>query len=109
MASNPDLMTHFPNAQNAGNLLQQKGFKITTRKLPILKAGPIEEMTSALGITPPEMIFGDNLVSIEHERSGWGIEFNAFDALDRVDKTGQAMLRVAYSKEWQKTRYRQHL
>lgn len=80
------------------------GFRITTQKLPILKAEPIEEMTKKLGIAPPEMIFGDNHVTIEHERSGWGIDFNAFDALDRVDKTGQSMLQVAYSKEWQQSR-----
>lgn len=82
----------------------RNGFTITTQKLPILKAGPIEEMTNKLGITPPEMIFGDNFVAIEHNVSGWGISFNTFDALDKVDKTGAAMLKVAYSKEWQKSR-----
>ena len=87
--------------------ITKEGFKITTRKLPILKAGPIEEMTKALGITPPEMIFGDNLTRIEHKTSGWFIEFNAFDALDRVDKTGQNMFKVSYSKEWQQNRQKQ--
>ena len=86
------------------NSITRHGFKITTRKLPILKAGPIEEMTSMLGITPPEMIFGDNLASITHEATGWAIEFNAFDGLDMVDKTGEAMLKVAYSREWQRNR-----
>lgn len=61
-------------------------------------------MTKDLGIAPPEMIFGDNFVTIEHEKTGWKITFNAFDALDRVDKTGQSMLQVAYSGEWQKSR-----
>lgn len=81
-----------------------KGFRISTQKLPILKAEPIEEMSNTLGIAPPEMIFGDNFVKIEHQKTGWGITFNAFDALDRVDKTGESMLKVAYSKEWQKSR-----
>ena len=81
------------------------GFKISTLQQPILKAGPIEEMTKDLGITPPEMIFGDNYVRIEHVKTGWGIEFNAYDALDRVDKTGEKMLKVSYSKEWQDNRY----
>ncbi|KAJ5621206.1 TIP41-like protein [Penicillium herquei] len=85
-----------------------QGFRISTQKLPILKADPIEEMTKKLGITPPEMIFGDNYVMIEHEKSGWGINFNAFDALDKVDKTGQSMLQVAYSKEWQSSREKTH-
>lgn len=80
------------------------GFRISTQKLPILKADPIDEMTKKLGIQVPEMIFGDNYVCIEHPPSGWGINFNAFDALDLVDKTGQSMLQVAYSKEWQQSR-----
>lgn len=88
--------------------ITQKGFRITTQKLPILKAEPIEQMTAALGIAPPEMIFGDNYVAIEHAASGWGISFNAFDALDRVDKTGEKRLKVAYSKEWQQSREDTH-
>ena len=97
--------TQFPSPDFAKpNSISRKGFRITTLKLPILKAKPIEEMTNKLGIAPPEMIFGDNSLSIEHEQSGWGISFNAFDALDCVDKTGETMLKVAYSKEWQKSR-----
>lgn len=61
-------------------------------------------MTTKLGINPPEMIFGDNGMSIEHIASGWSIDFNAFDALDLVDKTGEAVLKVSYSKEWQENR-----
>ncbi|KAL4880503.1 TIP41-like family-domain-containing protein [Aspergillus karnatakaensis] len=90
------------------NTINVKGFTISTQKLPILKAEPIDAMTRALGIAPPEMIFGDNFVSIVHQKSGWGINFNAFDALDLVDKTGESMLKVAYSKEWQKSRETTH-
>ncbi|TGO52365.1 hypothetical protein BOTNAR_0327g00110 [Botryotinia narcissicola] len=78
----------------------QKGFKISARKLPISKSGPIDQMSEKLGIPVPEMIFGDNMVAIEHVASGWRMEFNAYDALDRVDKTDKNMLKVAYSKEW---------
>ncbi|KAJ9621070.1 Tap42 interacting protein [Knufia peltigerae] len=85
-----------------------EGFRITTQKLPILKAGPIEEMTNKLGIAPPEMIFGDNFVAIEHPPSHWGIKFDAFGALDRVDKTGEKRLKVAYSKEWHQSREDSH-
>jgi len=90
---------------HADTSITMAGFTITTRKLPILKAAPIDEMAKALGITPPEMIFGDNVVRIEHAHSGWYIAFNAFDALDRVDKTGDKMFKVSYSKEWQQNRY----
>ena len=96
---------HSPSGLDPDNIICQHGFTITTRKLPILKAEPIERMTATLGIAPPEMIFGDNLASIKHEASGWGIEFNALDALDKVDKTGTSMLQVAHSKEWQSTRF----
>ena len=101
---NSDTNSHYPSVADTGNSITQNGFKIITRKLPILKAEPIEHMTTKLGITPPEMIFGDNMVSIEHA-NGWGINFNTYDALDRVDKTGASMLQVAHSKEWQSTRY----
>lgn len=96
---------HYPSSADAGDSITQRGFKITTRKLPISKAEPIEQMTVQLGITPPEMIFGDNAVSIEHPASGWAINFNAFDALDRVDKTGASMLQVAHSRKWQSSRW----
>ncbi|KAF2403333.1 type 2A phosphatase activator TIP41 [Trichodelitschia bisporula] len=103
-----DITAHFPLQADAGQSVTQSGFTITTHKLPILKAGPIEQMTAQLGITPPEMIFGDNGVTIEHKQSGWSIGFSAFDALDRVDKTGGSMLKVAYSSEWQKNRQHVH-
>lgn len=87
------------------NSYVQKGWKISARKLPISKAGPIDKMTKDLGIPIPEMIFGDNMVSIEHLESGWRLEFNAYDALDMVDKTDKKMLQVAYSKKWSSSRY----
>ncbi|KAF2877505.1 TIP41-like family-domain-containing protein [Massariosphaeria phaeospora] len=98
--------THAPGHADSTHITRE-GFQITTRKLPILKAGPIEDMTKKLGIAPPEMIFGDNFARIEHAPSGWRVDFNAFDALDRVDKTGDSMLKVSYSKEWQQNRQKQ--
>ena len=95
----------WPSPGDAGKFITRHGFKVTTRKLPILKAEPIEKMTEALGIAVPEMIFGDNVVTVEHPQSSFGISFNTFDALDRVDKTGNSMLQVAHSKEWQSSRY----
>ncbi|KAK0645872.1 TIP41-like family-domain-containing protein [Cercophora newfieldiana] len=83
---------------------KQGAYLISTRKLPILKAGPIDAMTARLGIPIPEMIFGDNLVSISHQPTGWSIAFTAEAALDRVDKTGKSMLRVAYAGEWSSSR-----
>lgn len=98
----------YPSSGSTPRGITQKGFKVAAQKLPILKAEPIEQMTTALGVAPPEMIFGDNYLSIEHAASGWGISFNAFDALDRVDKTGEKRLKVAYSKEWHESREDTH-
>lgn len=104
MSNNGATTEGYPTPDSAPDGVTVRGFRIECRKMPILKSKPIEDMTSKLGIAPPEMIFGDNMVSIQHLNSGWGIEFNAFDALDRVDKTGASMLKVAHSREWQKSR-----
>ncbi|GAB7331434.1 hypothetical protein MBLNU13_g02850t1 [Cladosporium sp. NU13] len=77
---------------------------ISTRKQPILKADPIEELGNRIGIPIPEMIFGDNFVAIEHIPSGWTLDFNAGDALDRVSKTEEGMLQVAVADAWKKDR-----
>ena len=82
-------------------------WKLTTRKLPILKAEPIDELHQKIGIPIPEMIFGDNFVSVTHLPTGWTLEFNASDALDRVNKTEEGMLQVAVAEEWKKERSHQ--
>ncbi|RKF65042.1 TIP41-like protein [Erysiphe neolycopersici] len=86
----------------------QKGFKISARKLPISKSDQISKMSETLGIPLPEMIFGNNFLSVEHIASGWHLNFNAYDALDRVCKTGKSMLKVSYSQEWSKSRDNTH-
>lgn len=83
---------------------KQGRFLISSRKLPISKAGPIDALTEKLGIPMPEMIFGDNMVSIAHGPTGWTLGFSAPDALDAVDKTDRNMLKVAYARDWESTR-----
>ncbi|KHN96217.1 TipA protein [Metarhizium album ARSEF 1941] len=82
----------------------QGNFTISARKLPISKAGAIDHLTDEIGIPMPEMIFGDNVVSILHRPSKWYCEFNTPDALDAVDKTDKHMLKVAYARDWESTR-----
>lgn len=82
----------------------QGNFVISARKLPISKAGAIDQLTEKIGIPMPEMIFGDNIVKIAHVPSKWHIEFNTPDALDAVDKTDKKMLKVAYARDWESTR-----
>lgn len=79
-------------------------WKITTRKEPILKADPIEALNNDIGIPIPEMIFGDNFVSVTHLPSQWTLNFNARDALNRVSKNEEGMLQVAVAEEWKKDR-----
>lgn len=79
-------------------------WRVTTRKQAILKAEPIEELSKSIGIPIPEMIFGDNIVAIEHVPTGWALQFNARDALDRVSKTEEGMLQVAIAAAWKKDR-----
>ncbi|TVY87437.1 TIP41-like protein [Lachnellula willkommii] len=108
MAINDPTDDVFPSPGQEAVSHLQKGFKISARKLPISKSGPIDEMSKELGIPVPEMIFGNNMVSIEHVPTGWRLEFNAFDALNQVDKTDKNMLKVAYSKEWSSSREKTH-
>ncbi|KAL7798413.1 TIP41 domain-containing protein [Trichoderma ceciliae] len=82
----------------------QNRFRISTRKLPISKSAAIDGLEKKLGIPVPEMIFGDNVVSITHTPSNWTLHFNTTDALDAVDKTDKNMLRVAYARDWESTR-----
>lgn len=82
----------------------QSRFRITTRKLPISKADTIDGLTERIGIPMPEMIFGDNMVSLTHLPTRWSLTFSTPDALDAVDKTDRNMLKVAHAHDWESTR-----
>ncbi|KAJ9155077.1 Type 2A phosphatase activator TIP41 [Pleurostoma richardsiae] len=99
----------YPSAsslEQATTVHRQGDFVVSSRKLPISKSGRIDDMSSRLGIPVPEMIFGENLVRVAHEPSGWAVEFAAEPALDLVEKTDRDMLRVAYAGEWSSSRER---
>ena len=51
----------------------------------------------------PEMVFGDNVLQIDHA-AGFGIQFNALDALKLVDNRHDLM-KVAVAEEWQSKRW----
>ncbi len=110
-AYNGPITEHYPtptNPQDATVSYNHRGWKISSRKLPISKSDAIDVMSEKLEIPVPEMIFGDNMVALENMENGWCLEFNAFDALDRVDKTDKTMLKVAYAREWSKSREETH-
>ncbi|XP_029434954.1 TIP41-like protein [Rhinatrema bivittatum] len=76
---------------------------LTASKTHIMKSADVEKLADEMHIPAlPEMMFGDNVLRIQHS-SGFGIEFNAKDALKCVNKY-QGMLKVACAEEWQESR-----
>lgn len=60
-------------------------------------------MTTELALPAlPEMTFGDNSLEIKHQK-GFGIQFNAIDALRLVDNKHDLM-KVAVADAWQRER-----
>ncbi|XP_032016957.1 TIP41-like protein [Hylobates moloch] len=78
-------------------------WKLTASKTHIMKSADVEKLADELHMPSlPEMMFGDNVLRIQH-CSGFGIEFNATDALRCVNNY-QGMLKVACAEEWQESR-----
>lgn len=78
-------------------------WKITTTKGAILKAEDVDRISAELELPSlPEMVFGDNNLQIDHA-AGFGIQFNAIDALKLVDNKHDLM-KVAVAEEWQSKR-----
>ncbi|KAG1448736.1 hypothetical protein G6F56_008859 [Rhizopus delemar] len=76
------------------------GWKITSTKAPICNSAEMDKIQKDFGLPPPEMVFGNNCVSIENER--FKTTFGAYDALSKVDTscTSSENLKVAYADEW---------
>ncbi|XP_044517999.1 TIP41-like protein [Gracilinanus agilis] len=78
-------------------------WKLTAAKTHIMKSADVEKLADELHMPSlPEMMFGDNVLRIQHV-SGFGIEFNATDALKCVNNY-QGVLKVACAEEWQESR-----
>lgn len=76
---------------------------VTAAKTHIMKSKDIERLAEELSMPSlPEMLFGDNVLRIQHT-DGYGIEFNAIDALKRVNNM-QDSVKVACAQEWQESR-----
>ena len=110
---NGPITEHYPTPSNPSDATvtfthPSKTWRISSRKLPISKSDAIDAMSESLKIPIPEMIFGDNMVALENVEKGWVLEFNPYDALDRVDKTDKTMLKVAYAREWSASREQTH-
>ncbi|XP_051764143.1 TIP41-like protein isoform X3 [Ctenopharyngodon idella] len=76
---------------------------VTAVKTHIMKSKDIERLAETMHMPAlPEMLFGDNVLRIQHT-DGFGIEFNAIDALKRVNNM-QDSVKVACAQEWQESR-----
>ncbi|MEQ2234196.1 hypothetical protein ILYODFUR_029521 [Ilyodon furcidens] len=75
-------------------------WKVTAAKNHIMKSKDIERLADELNMPSlPEMLFGDNVLRIQHT-DRYGIEFNAIDALKRVNNM-EDTVKVACAQEWQ--------
>ncbi|CDQ70090.1 unnamed protein product [Oncorhynchus mykiss] len=78
-------------------------WKVTAAKTHIMKSKDIERLGEEMHMPSlPEMLFGDNILRIQHT-DGYGIEFNAIDALKRVNNMHDSV-KVACAQEWQESR-----
>src|SRR5271167_589426 len=96
---------HTLTKTHASQSISLAGWTITATKLPICSSSDCDELAAKLGIPVPEMTFGNNSVSIEGP-NGWKCDFNTHQALDAVDKTGSQGIKVSYSEQWNRTRYK---
>jgi len=70
---------------------------------PILTSSQDDDIRSQLDLPAmPEMCFGETKLLLSHN-NGFGISFNAIDALRLVDNKHDTM-KVAYASEWQQER-----
>ncbi|KAK2828949.1 hypothetical protein Q5P01_019983 [Channa striata] len=77
-------------------------WKVTAAKNHIMRSKDVERLAEEMSMPSlPEMLFGDNVLRIQHI-DGYGIEFNAIDALKRVSSMDG--VKVACAQEWSESR-----
>ncbi|GEM06320.1 signal transduction-related protein [Rhodotorula toruloides] len=83
------------------------GWTVTATKRPILSIPEADAASDALDLALPEICFGNNVLSIRHEASGFALEWNTLDMLKAVKKgegwdaqPGSGAVRVAHADEW---------
>ncbi|RKP04874.1 TIP41-like family-domain-containing protein, partial [Thamnocephalis sphaerospora] len=101
----PSLQPHLTE-QPPRRTLEFRGWTVETCKKPILSSTEIERAEAALSLPMPEMIFGNNYLSVTHAASGFQLSFRALDALRHVAVGHEAArsVQVAYAEDWARTR-----
>ncbi|XP_028322416.1 TIP41-like protein isoform X2 [Gouania willdenowi] len=78
-------------------------WKVTSTKNHIMRSKDIERLAEEMNMPSlPEMLFGENILRVQHV-DGYGIEFNAIDALKKVSNM-EDTVKVACAQEWQESR-----
>ncbi|EKM59740.1 uncharacterized protein PHACADRAFT_170338 [Phanerochaete carnosa HHB-10118-sp] len=82
---------------------------ITARTNPISNANELDAVQGSLqGMPLPEMTFGNNMLELEHKRTGWRYAFGTADALRGVKNgelaEGDGGVKVGYAEAWLKSR-----
>ncbi|KAF9933348.1 hypothetical protein FBU30_005752 [Linnemannia zychae] len=95
-------MTHRLINENQTRGVAIQDWTVLSHKTSILNSQEIDTASADLGIPIPEMIFGNNFLSIEHQPSGFKLEFKALPALAMVDQSSAAsdLIKVSYAREW---------
>ena len=83
-----------------------KGWSISAHQAPIIGDKRIEEYSKQLGnvLTLPEILFGDNVLTLTHEASGTVFSFKALDALLGWQAEKLPPLKVSLAAQWQASR-----
>ena len=97
-------LTESPNSRS----IEIYDWFITASTNPISNAPECDAIQSFLGIPLPEMIFGNNYLTLEHRPSGVKYSFTAQNALQNVKKgelgDGDGAVKVRYADKWLETR-----
>jgi type 2A phosphatase activator TIP41 len=97
-------LTESPNSRS----IEIYDWFITASTNPISNAPECEAIQSLLGFPLPEMIFGNNYLTLEHRPSGVKYSFTAQKALQNVKKgelvDGDGAVKVGYADKWLETR-----
>ncbi|KAG0365192.1 TIP41-like family-domain-containing protein [Gamsiella multidivaricata] len=93
--------THRLIKENQMSGIAIQDWSVLSYKTSILNSQEIDVATADLGIPIPEMIFGNNYLSVEH-KSGFKLEFKALPALAMVDQSTKTseLIKVSYAREW---------
>ncbi|CDK26368.1 unnamed protein product [Kuraishia capsulata CBS 1993] len=92
---------------NEAPSIQVGDWKIFTSRKPILNSEELTQWEADLKIPLPEMIFGNNEITVYNERLRKGLKFCAKDALSMV-VLDHVDLKVSYATEWFSAREQKH-